>query len=80
MVGLSKGEDSGKLDSLERIYTGGSCASYEMQQQLYAKLSPHARIEQVYGMTECGWTTNWQLAHTDSTSSIGQPLPGYDLR
>jgi len=69
-----------KLRSLRRIYVGGSCATDGMQQQLYAKLSPKARIEQVYGMTEVGWATNWHDKGREESGSVGRALPGTEMR
>lgn len=80
LMALSKCEDTSKLKSLRRIFVGGSCATDGMQQQLYAKLSPNARIAQVYGMTEAGWATMWQNREKDITGSVGRPLPGSQLR
>lgn len=80
LMSLSKCEDASKLKTLRRIFVGGSCATDGMQQQLYAKLSPNARIAQVYGMTEAGWATMYQYREKDETGSVGQPLPGSDLR
>lgn len=69
------------VKSLRRIYVGGSCAKAEMQQQLYEKLSPTARIEQVYGMTETGWATaTCKIRRRDHTGSVGAPLPGTEFR
>jgi acyl-coenzyme A synthetase/AMP-(fatty) acid ligase len=80
LMALAKCEDGAKLRSLRRIYVGGSCATDGMQQQLYTKLSPKARIEQVYGMTEVGWATTWHDPKQESTGSVGRPLPGTTLR
>jgi acyl-coenzyme A synthetase/AMP-(fatty) acid ligase len=79
LMALSKCKEE-KLKSLRRIYVGGSCATDGMQQQLYAKLSPKARIEQVYGMTEVGWATCWHERDQEDTGSVGRPLPGNELR
>jgi acyl-coenzyme A synthetase/AMP-(fatty) acid ligase len=80
LMALSKCGQEGKLKSLRRIYVGGSIATDGMQQQLYAKLSPKARIQQVYGMTEVGWATNWYDRELECTGSVGRPLPGTNLR
>lgn len=80
LMQLANGSERPQLKSLRRIYVGGSCATDGMQQQLYAKLSPSARIEQVYGMTETGWATTWHDRNQDSTGSVGRPLPGTELR
>jgi acyl-coenzyme A synthetase/AMP-(fatty) acid ligase len=80
MLALANCEESSKLKSLRRICVGGSCATDGMQQQLYTKLSPSAKIEQVYGMTETGWATTWHERKQESTGSVGRPLPGMELR
>jgi len=44
-------------------------------------ISPAARIENVYGMTESGWTAStWRDRKRDQTGSIGTPFPGIQLR
>jgi acyl-CoA synthetase (AMP-forming)/AMP-acid ligase II len=80
LMALANCSESSQLKSLKRIYVGGSCATDGMQQQLYAKLSPSARIEQVYGMTETGWSTTWHDRNPETTGSVGRPLPGTELR
>lgn len=80
MAAVSNCGNSEKLLSLRRVYTAGSRASSGMQQRLYDKLRPDARIDQIFGMTECGWVTSWERNQIDLTGSIGQPLPGFDLR
>ena len=80
LVALSKNSETKKLGSLRRVYVGGSLATDSMQQQLYAKLPPEAKIEQVYGMTEAGWATIWHDRTKESTGSVGRPLPGTNLR
>jgi acyl-coenzyme A synthetase/AMP-(fatty) acid ligase len=72
--------ESSQLRSLRKIYVAGSCATDGMQQQLYAKLSPSARIENVYGMTEAGWLTTRHGRKQDNTGSVGRPLPGTKFR
>ncbi|RFU29526.1 hypothetical protein B7463_g6819, partial [Scytalidium lignicola] len=77
LMTLAQAANNSQLMSIKRIYVGGSCATDGMQQQLYAKLPPLARIEQVYGMTEVGWaTTTWQDRRRDGTGSVGHPIPG----
>jgi 4-coumarate--CoA ligase len=69
------------LRSLRRIYVGGSCFKAEMQQQFYEKLSPTARIEHAYGLTEIGWATSTCKIQTrDCTGSVGAPLLGTEFR
>lgn len=79
LMALSK-RSSEELDSLRKIFVGGSVATNGMQQQLYEKLSPEAKIVQVYGMTEVGWATTWTKDVKDETGSVGQALPGTRLR
>lgn len=80
LMTLAHASEMRQLRSIKRIYVGGSCATDGMQQQLYAKLPPQARIEQVYGMTEVGWATTWHDRKQESTGSVGRPLPGTELR
>jgi acyl-coenzyme A synthetase/AMP-(fatty) acid ligase len=83
LTSLSKAKFATKdtLRSLRRIYVGGSCAKAEMQQNFYEKLSPTARIEHAYGMTETGWAaTTCKDRKRDYTDSVGAPLPGTELR
>jgi acyl-CoA synthetase (AMP-forming)/AMP-acid ligase II len=80
LMTLAHCSESSQLASLRRIYVGGSSATDGMQQQLYTKLPPTARIEQVYGMTETGWATTWHDQKQESTGSVGRPLPGTELR
>ncbi|KAF8854356.1 4-coumarate-CoA ligase-like protein [Acephala macrosclerotiorum] len=79
LMALTK-RSSEELASLRKIFVGGSVATNGMQQQLYEKLSPQARIVQVYGMTEVGWATTWIKDAKDETGSVGQPLPETRLR
>jgi long-subunit acyl-CoA synthetase (AMP-forming) len=80
LMALSKCSDIEPLQSIRRIFVGGSSATDGMQQQFYTKLHPEAKIRQVYGMTEAGWITTWQKPERDLTGSVGQPLPGNVLR
>ncbi|KUJ23636.1 acetyl-CoA synthetase-like protein [Mollisia scopiformis] len=79
LMALTK-RSSSELVSLRKIFVGGSVATYGMQQQLYSKLSPEAKIVQVYGMTEVGWATAWTKGAKDETGSVGQALPGARIR
>ncbi|CZT12351.1 related to acyl-CoA synthetase [Rhynchosporium graminicola] len=79
MMTLAK-HDKGELDSLKRVFVGGSCASDGMQSKLYGVLSEEARIVQVYGMTETGWATCWSKGDKDGSGSVGQAVDGSRLR
>ncbi|RDW71713.1 hypothetical protein BP5796_07747 [Coleophoma crateriformis] len=80
LMSLSKSDHTQSLHSLRSIHVGGSCATDGMQQQLYEKLHPDARILQVYGMTEAGWASTWQDRKKDQSGSVGKPLPGTKFR
>lgn len=80
LMSLSKSSHTQSLRSLRSIHVGGSCATDGMQQQLYNKLHPDARILQVYGMTEAGWAATWQDKKKDQSGSVGKPLPGTKFR
>jgi acyl-coenzyme A synthetase/AMP-(fatty) acid ligase len=79
LLALAKYPES-RLASLRRILVGGSPLPLGVQEDMYAKLSPAARIIQVYGMTETGWATIWRKKKKDVTGSIGQTLPGSKMR
>jgi acyl-coenzyme A synthetase/AMP-(fatty) acid ligase len=79
LLALSK-HPAARLESLRQICVGGSPLPLGVQEELYAKLSPAARITQVYGMTEVGWATHWKKKRRDMTGSIGQALPGIKMR
>ncbi|OBT69247.1 hypothetical protein VE03_01891 [Pseudogymnoascus sp. 23342-1-I1] len=68
------------LASLRQIFCGGAAIGYHIQEQLYAILHPDARINQIYGMSECGWVCGFQYPEKDETSSVGRPFPGFTLR
>jgi acyl-coenzyme A synthetase/AMP-(fatty) acid ligase len=83
LVSMSKSSlcNRSTLKSLRRIYVAGSITKKEMQQQVYKLISPTARIENLYGMTESGWTAStWRNRKRDQTGSIGTPFPGMELR
>jgi acyl-coenzyme A synthetase/AMP-(fatty) acid ligase len=79
LMTLSKYSNS-ELNSLRRVFVGGSCATDGMQKQLYNKLHPDATITQVYGMTEIGWATAWMKIEKDISGSVGEALPGTRIR
>jgi 4-coumarate--CoA ligase len=68
------------LRSLRSIWMGGAGVTYANQLPLYELLDPEAKINQVWGMTECGWvtTTVWPEKQTDDT--VGRALSGFELR
>lgn len=71
---------SAELNSLRKVFVGGSTSTGGMQQQLYSQMHPNARIIQVYGMTEVGWATAWTREEKDKTGSVGQAMPDTTLR
>lgn len=80
MTALAKNDKKAELSSLRKVYTAGSSATKETQARLYESLDPSAKIIQVFGMTECGWASSWQYNERDTSGSIGQPLPGFQMR
>jgi acyl-CoA synthetase (AMP-forming)/AMP-acid ligase II len=69
-----------ELDSLRKVFVGGSVTTSGMQQQLYSQMHPDAKIIQVYGMTEVGWATTWTREEKDKSGSVGQAIPDTTLR
>jgi 4-coumarate--CoA ligase len=68
------------LASLRQIFCGGAAVPYHVQKKLYDVLHPDARINQVFGMTECGWVCASQYPERDETSSVGRPLGGFFVK
>jgi acyl-coenzyme A synthetase/AMP-(fatty) acid ligase len=79
LLSLSKYPAS-RLESLEEILVGGSPLPLDVQKQMYEKLSPQARITTVYGMAEAGSAAFWKEKQKDTTGSVGQGLPGSNMR
>jgi acyl-CoA synthetase (AMP-forming)/AMP-acid ligase II len=73
LLALSKYPAS-RLEPLRQILVGGSPLPLGVQEQMYAKLSPAARITIVYGMTEVESGSFWRKKKKDMTGSIGQVL------
>lgn len=69
-----------ELESLRKVFVGGSVTTGGMQQQLYSQMHPDAKIVQVYGMTEVGWATTWIREEKDKSGSVGQAIPDTTLR
>jgi acyl-CoA synthetase (AMP-forming)/AMP-acid ligase II len=76
------------LQSLRAVYTGGAplsaslAASFRAICPVSATRAP-LRIVQVWGMTEGGWYTTQKYPHdadSDVSGSVGQALPGVEVR
>ena len=79
LLALSK-QPASKLKSIRNVFVGGSPLPLRVQDEMYEGLSPEAKITQVYGMTEVGWTTCWSKESKDRTGSIGQKLAAREMR
>ena len=64
------------LQSLRSIWVGGSPLRSSTQKDFQALLHPDARVTQVWGMTETGWTTIFFHPEMDETGSVGRLAPG----
>lgn len=71
---------SSAVASLRQVFCGGAAVTYHIQKQLYDILHPDARINQIYGMSECGWVCGFQYPEKDETGSVGRPFPGFTLK
>lgn len=69
-----------ELNSLRKLFVGGSTTTGGMQQHLYSHLHPNARIIQSYGMTEVGWAATWMREEKDESGSVGQAILDTALR
>ncbi|KAL9589906.1 MAG: hypothetical protein Q9203_001292 [Teloschistes exilis] len=72
--------DKEHLQSLRSVYVAGSPLRSSTQVDFQALLHPDARVTQVWGMTETGWTTMFQWPETDNTGSVGRLMPGMSSR
>lgn len=68
------------MKSLKQIWVGGARVSYSDQMPLYKFLHPDAQINQVWGMTEVGWTTVVPWGQRVLDDSVGQPLRGFEIK
>jgi acyl-CoA synthetase (AMP-forming)/AMP-acid ligase II len=76
------------LQSLRAVYTGGATLSSSLRASFRAIFPVSAaraplRIVQVWGMTEGGWYTTQKYPHdadSDVSGSVGQALPGVEIR
>ncbi|KAL8662791.1 MAG: hypothetical protein Q9202_004392 [Teloschistes flavicans] len=68
--------DKGYLQSLRSVYVAGSPLRSSTQVDFQTLLHPDARVTQVWGMTETGWTTMFQWPETDNTGSVGRLVQG----
>ncbi|KAL8682811.1 MAG: hypothetical protein Q9186_001140 [Xanthomendoza sp. 1 TL-2023] len=72
MSPLTKKED---LQSLRSVFVGGSPLRSSTQTDFQGLLHPDARVTQVWGMTETGWTTIFFWPERDETGSVGRLIP-----
>lgn len=66
--------------SLRQVFCGGAPVGNHVQQALYKLLHTDARINQIYGMTECGWICGFQYPENDDTGSVGRPLKDFSVK
>lgn len=72
--------DPKALLSLRQIFCGGAAIGSGVQSRMYTILHPDARIAQIYGMTEVGWTCGSLYPEKDETGSVGTPLKTYQIK
>ncbi|KAI4213245.1 MAG: hypothetical protein LQ351_004191 [Letrouitia transgressa] len=65
-----------QLQSARSVIVGGSPLRSSTQADFQALLHPEARVTQVWGMTETGWTTIFSWPEADNTGSVGRLTPG----
>ncbi|OCL07921.1 acetyl-CoA synthetase-like protein, partial [Glonium stellatum] len=63
------------MSSIKQIWVGGASAPLKSRLPLYAKLSPAAQINVVWGLTEIGWVTTAVWPEKLLDDSVGRPLP-----
>ncbi|KAL8698837.1 MAG: hypothetical protein Q9201_006351 [Fulgogasparrea decipioides] len=77
MSPLTKKDD---LQSLCSVWVGGSPLRSSTQTDFQALLRADARVTQVWGMTETGWTTMLFWPERDNTGSVGRLIPGMNSK
>ncbi|KAI5211659.1 hypothetical protein AUEXF2481DRAFT_29718 [Aureobasidium subglaciale EXF-2481] len=73
-------EERTALHWVHTIWSGGAPISAAMQNSAAKMFYKHARIVQVYGMTEAGWITTFKWPEMDENGSVGRFLPSYDFQ
>ena len=68
------------LQSIRYLWSGGAPLRSLIQCQMQALLSPEAKVSQVWGMTESGWTTCFSWPEGDETGSVGRALPSMEMK
>lgn len=71
--------DSTALQSLRFVLCAGAPITAVLQSKLYRLLHPSATISQVWGATEVGWITTFDLSEKDESGSVGRLLPGVEM-
>lgn len=68
------------LQSLRLIFCGGAPLADERRSKTLEMFDTPPRIVPVWGMTEGGWFSTLKYPEDDPTNSVGQPLPGYEVK
>jgi acyl-CoA synthetase (AMP-forming)/AMP-acid ligase II len=68
------------LRSLRYIHCGGAPLDPKIQLRMYDILPPGAIVGQVWGLTELGWTTQFQWPERDDTGSVGRQGPSQEIK
>lgn len=68
------------LQSLKQVFSGGAPLAAADRDRFLRIFNQPPRIVQVWGMTEGGWFTTFKHPETDTTGSVGRPIPGYEVR
>jgi 4-coumarate--CoA ligase len=77
---LRSPEVSASLKSVRHVLCAGAPITAAIQSKLYAYLHPDATIAQVWGATEVGWVTTFDVNEKDESGSVGTLLPGVQMR
>lgn len=72
--------DDDRLRSLRYVLCAGAPISAELQSELYPFIHSEATVAQVWGATELGWVSMFAPGEKDGTGSVGNLLPGLELK
>lgn len=68
------------MRSLRQIWVAGARISYSDEAPLYKFLSVNTQINQVWGLTEVGWTTLVPWGKRALDDSVGSPCQHFKIR
>jgi len=70
-----------QLKTLRTVFCGGAALSISLQKSFETDvLDPEARVNIIWGMTECSWTSRFYYPEHDDSGSVGRLIPNNEAR